>query len=493
MGILARSRRQFGTHVQEAARTVKRMQRRFRTALAAAVVLLSACSVAPRVPQPKMAMPSRFAEGPVDALGPSPDLARWWRSFGDPQLDQLVRRALNQNLSLRAAGERLAAARELLGTPQARHLPQESLYTNQEPTPGSTASYFQIGFDAVWELGLFGRGESEQRIVDADAALADGDRAAAQVALAAEVARAYIDWCDAARRATDSAALLQQATLDAHLQRVRVEHHLEPAAVATSAQADVAAARAALVAARSGMVIAHQQLAVLLSIPAAKLDLRAPAAMPRSPRVPPVLPPAELLRTRPDIQRAEAAILRAAGELGIAKSDIYPRLGLGWTATASARTAGGEIGRLRTIPSFGPVINMPIFDWGLREAKIRADSHQLKAAVLDYRQTVLSAVAEVEQDYAALRTARARDDAATEALLAAKQAARAVAVRNRLGLDDQLAAGHAGNAALQAAIAAARARAVEDIAFVALYKALGGASPLAVAAPCVNPADVAPR
>ncbi len=455
------------------------MRRVARPALLAMAVLMAGCSIAPRVPQPPAALPQRYAQAPAHALGPAPDLAHWWRSFHDPQLDALVQRALAQNLGLRAAGERLAAARALLDTPQARHLPQESVYTNEEPTPGSTASYFQIGFDAVWQFGLFGRGKSEQRIVDSNAALAAGDRAAAQVALVAEVARAYLDWCAASQRVIDARALLRQAGQRLHLQQVRVEQHLDAPVTAAGARAAWESARAARVTAESDAVIARQQLAVLLSTPAAQLHLQLPGSMPRPPAVPPALPPADLLRTRPDIQGAEAMILHAAGQLGIARADLYPRLGLGWTATASARTAGGEIGRLRTIPSFGPVINMPIFDWGLREAQVRADGHRLKAAVLDYRQTVLTAVSEVEQAYATLRAAHASAQAAQAGLVAARQSARASAARNRLGLADGLAAGAAKDAALRAAIDAARARAAEGIAYVALYKALGGASPLA--------------
>ena len=104
-----------------------------------------------------MSLPARYAQAPREtALGPAPDLVHWWRSFHDPALDALVQRALAQNLSLKAVDERLAAARALLTTPRDRHLPYASLYTNEEPTPGSTASYFQIGFDAIWQFGLSG-------------------------------------------------------------------------------------------------------------------------------------------------------------------------------------------------------------------------------------------------------------------------------------------------------------------------------------------------
>ena len=462
-----------------------------RALVGALVLVLAGCAIAPRVPRPHLALPPHYTQAPAaTALGPAPDLAHWWRSFRDPVLDALVQRALAQNLGLKAAGERLAAARALLQTPRDRHLPGASLYTNEQPTPGSTASYFQIGFDAIWQFGLFGRDESEQRIADGNANLAVADLAAAHAALVAEVVRSYLDLRAAEQRARLAVDMRRIAERRARLIAVRVAQHLDAVAADSGARAAAAEADAAVTGAESDAAIARQQLAVLLSDaePDALL-VSAAGPLPLPPALPPQLPPANLLRTRPDIQRAEAAVLHAAGELGIARANLYPRLGLGWTATASARTAGGEIGRLRTIPSFGPIINMPLFDWGLRQAQIRANGHQLKAAVLDYRQTVLAAVGEVEQAYAALRGAQAQAVAARLSAQAARQAAQAATTRSALGLGDGLAAGSAEDAALRARIVASGAQAAEGVAWVRLYKALGGASPLVGSAHERSPAQ----
>lgn len=439
-----------------------------------------------------MALPARYAQAPREtALGPAPDLVHWWRSFHDPALDALVQRALAQNLSLKAVGERLAAARALLTTPRDRHLPYTSLYTNEEPTPGSTASYFQIGFDAIWQFGLFGRGKSEQRIADGNANLAVADLDAVHAALVAEVVRSYLDLCAAEQRAELAVAMHHIAQRRAQLTAVRVAQHLDTPAANSGARAAAAEAGAAVTSAEADAAIARQQLAVLLSDAEPDATLLASGAVPLPPALPPELPPADLLRTRPDVQRAEAAVLHAAGELGIARANLYPRLGLGWTATSSAQIAGSELGRMRTIPSLGPVINMPLFDWGLRRAQVSADGHRLKAAVLDYRQTVLAAVGEVEQAYAALRSAQAQAAAAQLSAQAAQQAARAAATRSALGLADGLASSHAADAALRARMAAGTARAVEGVAWVTLYKALGGASPLAGGARTAEPAKAA--
>lgn len=441
-----------------------------------ALTLLAGCSVAPPLPQPRVALPAHFAQAP--ALGPQPDLAHWWRGFDDPALDALVARALRENLDLQAAGERLAAARALAPTVTAKYLPQLSLYTNQQPTPGSTASYFQLGFDAIWQLGVFGRAESERRVIAGDAGLAAADLAAARVVVVAEVVRQYLALRAAQAQAALDTDLVAAAQRRVALTDVRIKQHLAASESGDAAVAALDSARAEASAAPAAIAVARQQLAVLLGEAEPGANLSAVAPLPAPPAATAVLPPADLLRTRPDIQRAEAAVLRAAGELGIARADLYPRLALGWTATASAQTAGGEIGRLRTIPSFGPIINMPLFDWGLRQAQVRAHSHALRAALLSYRQTVLTAVGETEQALAQLTAARERATQTAAAAAALERAARAAATRARLGLADGLEGDSTRSAALRAALAASQARAAEGVAYVALYKALGGAAPV---------------
>lgn len=454
-----------------------------------ALGLLAGCSVAPTLPQPRIALPDHFAHAP--ALGPRPDLAHWWRGFHDPVLDALVTRALRENLDLQAAGERLAAARALAPTTTAKYLPQLSLYTNQQPTPGSTASYFQAGFDAVWQLGVFGRAESERRVIAGDSGLAAADLAAARVAVVAEVVRNYLALRAAQAQAVLETRLVATAQRRVVLTDVRIKQHLVAPETGDAAQAALDTARAEASAAPAAIAVARQQLAVLLGEAEPDAMLTAVAPLPAPPSATAVLPPADLLRTRPDIQRAEAAVLRDAGELGIARADLYPRLGLGWTMTASARTAGGEIGRLRGIPSFGPIINMPLFDWGLRQAKVRANDHALRAAVLGYRQTVLTAVGETEQALAQLAAARERATQSAAAATALARAAQAAATRARLGLADGLEGDSARSAALRAALVASQAREAEGVAWVALYKAQGGAAPVTASPPIAASAGVA--
>ncbi len=137
---------------------------------------------------------------------------------------------------------------------------------------------------------------------------------------------------------------------------------------------------------------------------------------------------------------------------------------------------GGHLLTSSAIPFFGPLINLPLFDWGERHAALRARNHLLQAALLDYRQTVYTAVAETEMALARLHAAQVRAARSTLQVQAMHRVAHAAAVRNQLGLNSGLALDQARTALLKAELAANQARTTAGVNLVALYKALGGAA-----------------
>ncbi|WP_187300607.1 TolC family protein, partial [Mizugakiibacter sediminis] len=199
-----------------------------------------------------------------------------------------------------------------------------------------------------------------------------------------------------------------------------------------------------------------------------------PAPPPRLGAVAFAATPADLLRTRPEIQHAEQAVLQAAGALGVARADLYPRLSLAGALTLAVRLGSGAT---RTLASAGPVLDLPLFDWGARRARADAGSAALAAAEDAYRQAVLAGVAEVESALATLQSAHAQAERVDAALAAQRRADEAAATLQRLGLADALARGEAATALLDAQASALDAHAREAVAFIALYKALGGAPP----------------
>jgi outer membrane protein TolC len=155
---------------------------------------LAACATNTPLPELRADVAPHWRNAPpADQRGPAPDLESWWHAFDDAQLDALIQRALNQNLTLQQAILRLRGARALQHRSGTQFKPQLTFHTFSEPDPAATTSYYEIGFDAQWEFGFFGRGLGNARVAAADLQSAAANVTAARVSLIAEVARNYID------------------------------------------------------------------------------------------------------------------------------------------------------------------------------------------------------------------------------------------------------------------------------------------------------------
>lgn len=409
-------------------------------------------------------------------LGAKPDLTGWWKHFHDPKLNALVERALHDNLDVQQAVWKLRAARSLEDVAATRFKPKLGFNTIEEPNPENTASYFQAGFDATWELGLFGRREASGHIAAAEAGAAEAELQAARVTLVAEVVREYLQL----RAAQRSAVLLEAAAQAAHnkVRLLRVQEHLQLASQVEVEQGLAAAAKAeAQLADPRAEIVRHAQtLALLLGQSEPDRAWLAPAPPPELDhgRVAPL--PVDLLRTRPEIRYAETQVLKAAGELGIAKADLYPHLALGSSLTFAALVKGQtQLGDVNDTFAIGPIIDIPLFDWGERRAARDARDAQLQAALLAYRQAVLQGAAEVETDLAALHASGQGVQGADAAAAASQKALGLGEKLQRLGQADELQLVDARVAFTDAELQREQARLAQGLAYVALYKALGGA------------------
>ena len=447
--------------------------------LLAALALTTLAGCAASLPALQPPVPQAWRNAPA-ATAPSPakpDLTHWWQAFDDPDLNALVKRALDNNLDLKAATERLLAVRTLYRHTDDKFLPNLTLDTNQVIEPDASASYFIVGFDALWEMPFFGALKSTHRLAAGNLDAARADVQSAYVTLVAEVARCWI----ALRSAQQQAALLT-AERDANREKL---HLLEVRAnLKLAAPADVASAKAEL--ARSEMALADpqrainanaQQLAVLLGQSEPDPAWLEGGNQPQLGDWRMTHAPADLLRTRPEIAAAEAQVLRAAGEAGIAQADVYPHIGLGASLDMSVNLFSHHnfIRSGDGIVSVGPVVNMPLFDWGMRMAKARAQRHGLRAAVYAYRQAVLQGVADTETALGDLQQAHQRETLAEQAAQALDGNVTALAKRRSLGLSSTLELQDAVIAQQNAQLALVAARAERDLAYVSLYKALGGA------------------
>ncbi|MFC4528384.1 TolC family protein [Dyella halodurans] len=444
--------------------------------LAWGLVLLAGCSVAP-LPQLKPPVPETWRNAPNGVAPPTADLHGWWQALGDPELNALIDRALQGNLDVAQAAERMRAARLLNRHARDGYLPSLHGRTNDVIDPDTTASYFVVGFDALWELPLFGAWQSTGRLSQGQLDGASAALRGAQVSLVAEVSRRWIELRSAQRQAQLLTAIRDAQQEKLRLLQVREQLKLVPPLEVARAQAELARAEAALADPQQVINSSAQQLAVLVGQNEPDPQWLQPGAQPQLGEWQLTTAPADMLRARPEIQSAEAEVLRAAGELGMSRADIYPHVGLGASLQWSSNIASNyRVHTGEAIFSYGPIIDIPLFDWGQRVANAHAKDHELRAAVLAYRQAVLQGVAEAETAMGDLEQLRSRETASQQAAQAVQTSMAALRKRAELNLgsnldvQDGLIEGHRAELEVVGAVAA------RDLAYVALYKALGGAS-----------------
>jgi NodT family efflux transporter outer membrane factor (OMF) lipoprotein len=450
---------------------------RFLAACTAAL-LLAACATSTPLPQLPSDVPAAFRNGPKEQPSqPAPDLQNWWHTFGDEHLNRLIERALAQNLTLQQAQLRLVAARALHHKSGTQFEPQVSFHTFAQPDPNGSTSYFEIGFDADWEFGFFGRRLANARVAAADLQASAVDVAAARATLIAEVARNYVDLRAAQARAGLLDAVVAARRQNRELGSVRLRLNL--ATPADVDRLDAEFAQATSEAAEPALAIAQTEaaLSVLLAESAPDDEVRAPGEPPLLNNVTFAQTPADLLRTRPEIRKAELEVLRAAGELGIARADLWPKLALGGFLTSSTRMVG-EINRPnKAIGGVGPVIQIPIFDWGMRRDVVNAREAALQVAVLGYKQAVLEGVAEAESALALWQRAQAQLAAAGTLVIAAERGAERTRKLQGAGLADNADAASTQIASAQARLHHSLSQREAAIAFIAVYKSFGGTLP----------------
>lgn len=409
------------------------------------------------------------------------ELRTWWQGWNDPQLNALVDEALAQNLDLGQAEHRLREQRLLSGAANKAYRPdfKGSVRTLQDVT--ATDSYFHASIDMSWDLGLFGASAAQGQVSAADQLDAQSRLQAVRVALVADVVHRYLD-IQLARRQRQ--LLAELATLNqraVQLAQVREQQRLGSSEATAELRIQMAKVQAEQAQLQQAQAQAAHGLAVLLGRdrPALQwLAVDGPAQLPPVAALAFTQMPADLLRTRPDIQLAEALVMRAGGEVGLARSALYPRFVLQGSMLYSYNLTGNYRTRSDSMPVFGPLIDIPLFDWSRRQAQADASQEALQATVLGYRQAVVQALAEVESALAALTAQQARNAALEQVQQLLQTRAVADGTRQRLGLASEYSGLATQREALLAWSEQTTAQAAHALAYVALYKALGGA-PLA--------------
>jgi len=456
-----------------------------RTLAIAVLAGAAACSTLPRERPTPPALPEAWRDAPVGAQA---DLSQWWRGFHDPALDSLVAEALANGPTVQIAASRVAEARALSHTTLTQYLPELSAVArgdySQSLDDGAGGGAEQMtgsyGVQASWEIPLFARIEAAQAGARANTASALADFRAARVALAADVAQAYVDL----RAARESHAALARS-VDVADQLAGI---LEISAEAGfAAEADAADARRLAESARArlpGLVIearrAENVLAVLRGLapgtepPETAALLAAQAPVPVLPLTAAPAAPADLLRLRPDVARAEAQALLAAAGVANARADLLPRLNLTGAITVTDSIIGAQLPGATTQLTGAPLISIPLFDWGSRLANVRASDARFDQALIQYRQTVINAVAEASNALTALDQGRQRLDAARRAEAAAEATVRGARAAYDAGIQSLADRLRAEQQLIDASLARIDAERAQASAAIATYRAFGG-------------------
>lgn len=454
-----------------------RARARLRACVLVCTGALAACSWHTTVPDLPKDTPADWQARNAAAAGFAPDLDHWWRAFDDPELNALIERALTDNLNIQIAGERLQAARAARHAKRSAFWPNLNFRTFVETAPNASTGYLEVGLDSTWEFGLFGRDTGNKRINLADENLAVIDEAAARVSVIAEVARNYIELRAAQARAQvlDDAVAVRRKQVE--LAQTRLSTRLGTQIELDRAQAELQqaqndASEPALTVLQTG-----QALAVLLGMTTIDPALRTASKQPQLPQIDFRQAPADLVRTRADIRRAEQNVIRAAGELGIARADLWPKFGMYSTFISSTALTGST--RLNDDFVFiaGPTISIPIVDWAARRQIVNARERALHASVLAYREAVIEGVAEAQTALAQFDTKSTLAENVQKTLELNERGATSAQTMQRIGLGDGLETAGASLAAAQSRLQ--RNLAVRDraLAYIALYKAFGGTIP----------------
>ena len=425
--------------------------------------------------QAALSVPQTDYGTPADAAEPA-DLARWWELLGDPLLTRLIDEANAGNLDLAVAASRLTQAREGLVQARAGLVPTVGASAGAGRTigVGNDNNRFDVGADAAWEIDLFGRIRRGIEAAGADAETAWFDREALRVAIAAEVATNYVD----ARLTQERLALAREtlAIADDNLQIAvwRVQAGLASSLDSEQARAARAQTAAAIPSLERAFQSATYRLAVLTGRPPGALteELSAPRDIPKGPADIAVGIPADTLRQRPDVRASERSLAAATARIGVAEAQLYPGLRLTGNIGSSAFGLGGLLDAITGAIFAG--IDQTLFDGGRLRSQVRSQEAATEGALASYRQSVLTALEDVENALAALRAARERQREFAIAQEAANNSAILARTQYRSGLTDFQNLLDAERSLLAARDGLAGSRGDEALALVQLYRALGG-------------------
>jgi len=473
--------------------------------LAAAAALLAGCAVGPDYKAPEPTMPKQYSEigsATRPTTGPAAtepegtlQLKNWWTQFNDPELDRLISRAVRFNPDIISANERIREARGTRGIAESGLFPDiqaDGSYTHTRESqnlplisdfssggaalPGLTSDVYEAGFDASWEIDVFGGQRRQVEAANAYYQAAIEDRRDVQVSLCAEVASDYIALRGAQYELELAKQNLQSQQQTLALTRSKAEGGLIPYLNVDQQEAQVQTTAATIPTLETQIRQDIHRVSILCGVEpgtlSKELSLEAPIPV-GPPNIPPGIP-GDLLRRRPDIRRAERQLAAATANIGVATADLYPKFSI----TGALGDEAGSFKKLFDYNSrfydIAPGVTWDIFNAGRVQSNIVVQNARQAEALQTYRKTVLQSMADVDDSLVAYNREQERLQSLRQAVTANQQSVQLSTELFSKGRSDFLTVLDAQRDLFAAQDAMARSQQQVSTDLISLYKALGG-------------------
>lgn len=446
------------------------------------ILSITACAkVGPDYRPPVMEMPEKWHTGLSDKLTPETDhsdIVNWWKSFDDPVLEDLIRRAVANNLSLKEAFTRLNEARLRRGISKADQYPtvSSSASGTRSHSSHNSSEMYQAGVDSSWEIDIFGGIRRSLEASDADLESANASLNDVLVSLTAEVASNYVNLrlYQAEMDVTNSNLKAQEETYE--IVTWRFKAGLVTELDLKKSEYTLEQTRSQIPALQSRIDQAQNRIAVLLGVNPGIMKEELSNVKPV-----PVLKdaiktgiPADLLRQRPDLKKAERDLAAQTARIGAAVSDLYPKITLSGSIKVNASSAGSLFDSDSLTSSIGPSISWPVFRAGAIRKNIEIQSTMAERLLIQYKALVLSAVEEVENALASCIYEKMKETSLKKALDAATVAFKLSRMQYVSGLVDFQVLLEAQRTLLSLQDQVTQNEGQITLNFITLYKTLGG-------------------
>jgi len=458
------------------------------------ILVIAGCTVGPNYHQPQTKTPAQWNESLAGGETNSPiTTTEWWTNFNDSELDSLIQRAAQSNLDLRIAQARVREARAQYGIASADLWPtvdgsssyararesQHQPLLGSIPLPGNVPfenNVYQAGFDASWEIDVFGGKRRAKEAAGAQVSASVFGRRDVLITLLGDVARNYVDLRGYQGRLAIARENIQAQEKSLAITRDRFAKDLASDLDVQQASTVLATTRAEVPTLESSIQTSIHRLEVLLGGQPGTLqaELSEASPLPTRPPVVPVGLPSELLLRRPDIRQAERQLAAATANIGVAKADLFPKFFLTGAAGFQSVSASDWFTGGSKLWSVGPTMEWRIFDAGRIRSNIKVQNARQEQALAAYEKTVLTAFEEVENGLVLYAKEQVRRHSLEDAVVSSRKS---LDTANKLyanGLADFLRVLDAERSLYQSQDALVQSDRTISADLISLYKSLGG-------------------